>query len=475
MGKRSFAKNYAFNLFYQTVIIALPLVTTPYLSRVLGAEEIGKYSFAHSIVSYFSLAAALGSTVYGQRLIAKESDREERTRLFFEVLLLRAMGVGAACLIYGFAVVPRSSSPLLYAVVALEILNVAFDISWFFQGAEDLKPVALCTAISKLFAVAGIFIFVKEPQDLIVYVIIYCGAYVLGSALPWVLLPRYLSLKDRRWRGLRIGRHFLPALSLFISQAAIQVYVVLDKTMIGVITGSDVENGYYEQSQKLARVLVAIVTSLGVVMASRVAVLWKENKKSEVYSLIFDSFRFVFALGMPIAVGVPIVADRFVPIFYGEGFEPVAPLISVLAVMVLIIGCSNVVGIQLLVPTEREKLLTVSVVAGAVVNLFLNLWLIRLWGSTGAAIASLAAELAVTGVQFFFVRREISVLKVLKILLRYLLYGGIMGAVGLGASRLASEGFWGFAIVVASCAVTYGGLLLVTRDKALNVFRRRKI
>ena len=470
--ERSFAQNYLFNLIYQILAIALPLITTPYLSRVLGAEGIGQYSFAQSIVSYFALAAALGTSIYGQRQIARVKDRpEERSRLFFEILLFRVCGAVLACLIYCLTIMPRSSSPLLYAVAAIEILTVAVDITWFYQGMENFAPIAICTTVGRVLAMVGIFVLVKTKEDLVIYVCLYCASLLFAHLLSFFGLRRYIV----RVRGVRLHLlcHLLPALALFVSQFAIQVYTVLDKTMIGLITGSDLENGYYEQSHRLINVLMALVTSLCAVMASRVAVLWRTDRK-EVDRLIHGSFRLIFALGLPLAVGVVLILSRFVPIFYGPGFEPVIPIIQVFVLMFPILGCSNVIGLQYLVPTGREKLLTVSVFAGALVNVVLNLFLIRAFAARGAAIASVVAELVVSVVQFYFVRREIRVLSVLKLLLRYGIFAAIMGGVGYAVSLYAPQGILGIALIVLPCVALYGILLLLTRDPVLGVFKKSK-
>ncbi len=469
MAQKTFAKNYIFNLLYQGLSLALPLVTTPYLSRVLGADGIGKYSFPQSIVSYFALAAALGSTLYGQRAIARVShDSGERARAFFEIFLLRAVGVAVAVVIYGGAILPHVGDPLLYAVAAIEILGVALDVTWFYQGMEDFRPIALCTAIGRLLAVPTIFLFVRDRGDLIVYVACYGASLLLGHLLLWGGVRKYLSRVSLR--RLHVLRHTLPSLALFASQFAIQIYTVLDKTMIGLITRSDFENGYYEQSQKLVRVLLALVTSLGVVMASRVAVLWREEKRERVYDLVYGSFRFAFALGLPMAVGCGLILSRFVPIFYGEGFEPVMPILRALVWLFPVVGCSNVIGIQLLVPTGRERLLTFSVVAGALVNVLLNAVLIVYRAAVGAAIASVIAECAVTATQFFFVRRELHALRVLKMLARYALLSAVMGAVGLALSYVAPAGILGVALIVLPCVAVYGVLLLVLRDPVMRFF-----
>ncbi len=473
MKQKSLAKNYIFNLFYQIIAIALPLVTTPYLSRVLGADGIGRYSFAQSIVSYFALAAALGSTLYGQRLIARVSaDPEARSRHFWEILLFRLLGAILATLIFCICILPTSLDPLLYAVAAIEILTVAFDITWFYQGMEDFRPIAVCTAVGRLLAMVAVFLFVKTKSDLIVYVACYCVSILAGYLFSWHGVRRYLVAVSPR--SFRIRQHLLPSVSLFASQFAIQIYTVLDKTMIGLITKSDFENGYYEQSQKLIKVLIALVTSLGAVMASRVAVLWRENKKQDVYRLLEGAFRFIFALGLPMAAGCILILSRFVPVFYGDGFEPVVPIIRILCIMFPIIGCSNVVGIQLLVPTGREKHLTRSVLVGAGVNVVLNAVMIPLWAALGAAIASVIAECAVTATQLFTVRREVDLSKILKSFVRYLALTAVMTGVGVALSRVAPDGILGIAVIALPCILVYGALLLVLRDPVLSLFKGRE-
>lgn len=468
----SFAKNYIFNLLYQVLAIALPLVTTPYLSRVLGADGIGQYSFAQSVVSYFALAAALGSTLYGQRLIARVgTEPEERSRRFWEIFLLRVLGALAATLIYCLCILPNCSDVLLYAVAAIEILTVAVDITWFYQGMEDFQPIAVCTAVGRVIAVAAVFTLVRTREDLIVYVVCYCVSILLGNLFSWYGVRKYLVAVSPRSLSLR--GHLIPSVALFASQFAIQIYTVLDKTMIGLITQSDFENGYYEQSQKLIKVLIALVTSLGVVMASRVAVLWKENKKKEVYDLMYGSFRFTFALGLPMAAGCMLILSRFVPVFYGDGFEPVIAIIRVLCLMFPIIGCSNVIGIQLLVPTGREKYLTRSVLVGAGVNVAFNAVMIPLWGAMGAAAASVIAEGAVTAVQFYVVRKEIRLGRVAISFLRYSGLTAVMAAVGLAVAYFAPDGILGMAIIVLPCVAVYGLLLVILKDPVFAFFKNR--
>lgn len=466
MKKKSLSINFAFYLAYQILLYIVPLVTTPYLSRVLGAEGIGRYSFAQSIVSYFVLAATLGTTLYGQRKIASlKHDPAAQTEAFWQIFLLRVVTTTAALLVYGAVILPNCGDPLLYMVSAIELMGVAVDISWLFQGSESFSTITICNGLSKILSVAIIFLLVRTSADLNVYVAIYCGMSVAGNLTQWLFAFRYLQ-RGVKGRPLAFLQHLRPALGLFVAQVAIQVYTVLDKTMIGVITQSDAQNGYYEQAQKLIRVLTTLTTSIGTVMASRVAILWREEKYDEIERMLQTSFRVIFCLACPVVVGVFLVAKRFVPIFYGAGFDDVTPLLYILVFLVPIIGVSNVIGMQYLVPTGKEVYLTRSVIIGSVVNFGFNAFLIPQIGALGAAVASIIAEFCVSGIQVYTVCELIDFKPIVRLFVRYCLCSVPMAVLGLAVSAVAPQGIVGLLMIVVVCVAVYGLELVFIKDPA---------
>lgn len=471
MKETSLSKNFIYNLLYQILLYAVPFITTPYLSRVLYAEGIGRYSFAQSIVSYFVLAATLGTNLYGQRQIASiKNDPSRRNCIFWEIVLLRIGTVFVALLVYFLCVFPLCPDKHLYSIAAIEILSVALDISWFFQGSENFCVITNVSGACKVISIALIFLFVKDNSDLNRYVLIYCGTTAIGNLLQWACLPRALPRSHKTKRTLHPLEHLYPSFLLFTAQVAIQVYTVLDKTMIGMITGSDAQNGYYEQAQKMIRVLTSLTTSIGAVMTSRIASLWKEKKTTEIQSMVETSFRVIFALGMPVAMGMWVIAPRFVPVFYGEGFEPVIPLLRLLSVLVLVVGCSNVTGIQYLVPTGKERYLTRSVAIGAVINFFLNLLWIGKYQAMGAATASLIAEVCVTAIQLFTVRKELYLKPILHLFFRYFAITMAMSVLTFTIELFAPAGILGLSIIIVSSVVLYGLGLILLRDPIILFF-----
>jgi hypothetical protein len=263
MKKKSVVKNYIYNLIYQILVILVPVITTPYLSRILGAENIGIYSYTISITTYFVLFGSLGIATYGQREIAYHSNNEEkRTKTFVEIISLRIIFLIISLVVFYFSFCLDGKYHNYYKILIFEIIANSIDISWFFQGIEEFKKIIVRNVFIKLIGVISIFVLIKTSEDLSIYYMIYVGANLLGNMSLWGYILKYTKIKKIKLKELNIRRHIKPTISLFIPQVAIQIYTVLDKTMIGMMVEDKREVGYYEQAQKIMKLLLAIVTSL---------------------------------------------------------------------------------------------------------------------------------------------------------------------------------------------------------------------
>ena len=460
---KSIKKNYLYNLIYQALILIVPLITTPYLSRALGAEAIGIYSYTISITTYFVLFGSLGIALYGQREIAYvQDDKEKRSTVFLEILLMRFITLGISMLIFYLSFVKQGQYSIYYKILILEIISNSIDISWFFQGIEEFKKTVVRNAIVKIISVICIFIFVKNTNDLLKYFIIYVLSTFLGNLSLWMYLPKYIEKVNLK--NIKIFKHLKPAIALFIPQIAVQIYTVLDKTMIGAIVEDKAEVGFYEQSQKIVKLLLAIATSLGTVMSPRMASTFAKGDKEKIKEYLNKSFAFLMMLAFPLMFGMVSVASKFVPVFYGNGYDKVITLINIIIPIILIIGFSNAIGSQYLLPTKKQKEYTTSVVAGAIVNVLLNLILIKNWQSIGASIATVIAECTVTGLQIYFIRKEIDVLSIFKMSKKYFIASIPMFIVSLFLGRLIDNNIVSI-IVQAFCgAIVYFVVLLCFRD-----------
>ena len=425
MAQKSITKNYIYNLIYQVLILVLPLVTTPYLSRVLGAEGIGIYSYTYSIVTYFILFGSLGVALYGQREIAYAQENvEKRKQTFIEIIIFRFIAIGLAVVAYFFLFMQGENYQIYYRILLIELIAAAFDISWFFQGIEEFKRTVTRNVLVRICSVSLVFILVNTKEDLAKFTLIYSLADLIGNLSLWLYLPKYIN--GIKISKINVFQHLPQIVLLFIPQIANQLYKILDTTMIGKIIADKSELGFYEQSQKVIRLLLTIVTSLGVVMIPRVASTFASGDKEKVNSYMKMSFRFVFFLAFPIMFGIVSISKDFVPIFFGDGYEKVALLINIISPILLLMGVANVVGTQYLLPTKRQKEYTISITIGVCSNFILNYFFIKRWGAVGASIATVLSQLVIDIIQFWYIKSEIKIRELFKLSYKYLFSALIM-------------------------------------------------
>lgn len=408
IGQKSATKNYLYNLTYQIFSLFVPLVTTPYISRVLGANLIGIYSYTSSIVSYFTLVAALGINMYGQREIAYcRGLKEKESIVFWKIFYIKLVTVLFAMITYIFFLLFYKKYQTVFSIQIITILAVFFDVTWFYQGKENFQIIAIRNILVKLICAIAIFIFVKETNDFNVYVFINVLSVFVSNVLLCLGIPSQICKVS--FSKINSMESIKPILEFFIPIIAVQIYSVLDKTMIGALASNTSENGYYEQTQKIINIGMAIVTSIGPVLYPSVSRLYAENRFQYAKKIVEKSFRLVFLISCPIAFGIMGIAKNFVPVFFGEGFEPVIKLLYIYAFVIFFIPVSNVAGYVVLNPTKQQNKATLAVIIGAIVNFTLNMFLIPRYYSMGAAIATVIAEVIVSVFHMYFVRSYISI------------------------------------------------------------------
>ena len=459
-------KNYLYNFSYQILVLIVPLITTPYVSRVLGAKGVGTFSYTNSIVQYFILFGCMGLNLYGQREIAYvQHEKEKRDKAFWELVILRIVTVSISLVVFYFTLASHGKYASVFIIMCLDIFASMVDISWVFQGIEDFKKIVVRNFIIKIVGVLLIFLFVKSSDDLLLYVICHSATLFLGNLSMWAYIPKLVG--KVKIRELEIKKHIKPTIVLFLPQIAISIYTVLDKTMIGFLTESEAEVAYYEQGQKIIKIVMTLVTSLGTVMMPRVANLFKQNEMDKVKNYLSKSFRFVFFLSFPMMFGLMAVSSNIVPWFFGLGYEKVIPNMMVIAPILVIIAFSNLMGNQFLLPTERQKEYTLSVITGCIVNFFLNLLLIPHFLSLGAAVATVIAETSVTGVQVYFTRKDFNYGDIIGKNKHYIFSSLIMFFPTYFLARYLSPSIINTFICVAIGGVIYLGLLFAMKDETL--------
>lgn len=421
---KSIAKNFMYNLLLQIVTLFMPLITVPYVSRILGKEGIGVYSYTLSITQYFIILGTLGISMYGNRQIAYVRDNKEKmSNTFWAITLLKiitsSIALIAYILVFGFS----KAYGQIYLIQSMNIIAAMIDISWLYMGLEDFKKTVTRNLVVKIMGVICIFLFVKKYDDLYKYIVINGFMNLLGNLVMWMYVPKVISKSKITLYDIR--EHFIPAVQLFIPQITIQIYAVLDKTMIGVLANTG-EVGLYEQSQKIVKLVLGLVTSLGVVMLPRMSNTFANGDSEKMNGYLNKSLQGVAYVSIPMSVGLAAVSNEFVPWFFGSDFKSVSYLMIILTPILFLIAMSNVIGIQYLMPSNRTKEFTVSVTVGAIVNVILNLILIPKYKAIGACISTVIAEFSVTLVQYLCVRDSIKNRSLSTSILKYAITSVVM-------------------------------------------------
>lgn len=461
MRKESVKKNYIYNMLYQLLVIIIPIITTPYIARRLGADGNGIYGYTISIVTYFILFGSLGISLYGQREIAYyQNDKEKRSSIFWELFIIRLITMLISAILFYLIFCLNGYYAIYYRILLIEMLANVLDISWFFQGMEDFKKIVIRNFIIKIISVICILFFIKGPDDVNIYLLIYVLSTLFGSLSLWISIFKYIGKTNK----LEFKKHIPLIMSLFIPQIAIQIYTVVDKTMIGNMLNDMAEVGYYEQAQKISKLLLTVITSLGTVMIPRMAFTYKKKDYDKLFYYMKKTINFVWLLGCAITFGLIAVAPEFVPLFFGDGYEPVVNLLYVFSFIVLAIGINNVIGMQYLIPTKKEKYFTISVVSAAIFNFIFNIFMIKFIGTIGAAIASVLAETFIIFIQLYFIRKEFQVSYVFKIGIKYIIFGCIMLCVSQFIGSFFNGNLLKIFVKIIVGGIIYISLLLISKD-----------
>lgn len=461
---KSIKKNYLYNLAFQILAIILPIITAPYLARVLGVEGVGTSAYTLSIVAYFILIANLGIASFGQREIAMyQDDKKKYSKIFWNLMAFRMVAGVVTTIAYLVLILLANRYQVIYGILIINLLANIFDISWFYQGLEEYKFISIRNILVKLLFTISIFVFVKTPDDLNLYMLLNGLSLAISTFALWTRLHKDINKPD--FKSIKPFKYFKDTLIYFLPQVATTIYTVLDRTMLGLMTDGQVENGYYEQSYKIIQVALAVVTSLNLVMAPRIAFLYKKNNIQEIKERLRKSMRFVGLLAVPITFGIAAIASSLVPWFFGEGYEKVSDLLPIFAPIVLIIAFSNCLGGQCLTPCGMRLQSAIALWVGAVLNLVCNLLLIPKMGSFGATIGSLVAEGTITVLYFWLSKKYVSVKHTFADYIKYVIAGAIMYFAVVIVKGFFPPTILYTAIEAAIGCVVYGLILIILQDK----------
>lgn len=470
-------KNYLYNVVYQVLLLIVPLITVPYISRVLGPDLVGINSYTNSWMTFFMLIGQMGISLYGNREIAyHRENKEQRSKIFWGIEALQLLTILFALALYITAVMLFSTTFKRYFLLqTFWIIAAGVDVSWYFMGMENFQRTVTRNLVVKIISVIMILALIKNHNDLGKYIVILGGSNLVGNLTLWPYLKKEIVWVPLiEWKPFS---HFYPSLLLFIPTITTQIYLVVNRLMLGRMSTQN-QLGQFENTDKIIKIILAVVTASGQVMLPHIANKFSNGNVKGVRDSLYNSFDFITALAVPMMFGVMAVAEPLAPWFLGQAFAPAGELMMVEAPIILFIAWSNVTGIQYLMPVNRTNEYTISVSIGAVVNIVANMFLIALFAAKGAALATDVSEFAVTAVQLYYIRNTISRRKLFSSVWKYLLCGLVMFLIVFRLSHMIKMSVPNLVVEVITGALAYVvGIILIHApivDQALHLISNRK-
>ena len=468
-------KNYLYNAGYQILNMIIPLITVPYISRVLGAHDVGINEYTNSWVTFFFLMGQMGITLYGNREVAyHRDDLYKRSQTFWGVEALQLLTVSTAFVLYLVAVFLFSTTfKEFFLLQAIWIIATGVDISWYFMGLEEFRITVVRNTLVKIASLILIFTVVKTSNDLGKYILILGASQLVGNLTLWPYLRgNIIWVSVKKWHPFK---HFYPSLLLFIPTITTQVYLVLNRLMLGRMS-TQADLGNFGQADKIVKFVLAVVTATGTVMLPHVANKFAKGDIKGVRNSLYSSFDFVSAISIPMMFGLMAIAKKFGPWFLGNGFVLSGSVMFIEAPIIVFIAWSNVTGTQYLMPINRVRDYTTSVTIGAVSNIVFNFLLIGKWGANGAALATVGSELLVTVTQLVMIRKTISRRKIFKEQWKYIISGiamfiivnRICQSINMTISNLVLEIFVGVFIYIIGLILTKASIV----QEGLKIIRK---
>lgn len=462
--QKSIAKNSIFYLIYTVLNVVFPFATGIYVAHILLPSDIGQVAYAQNIAQYFVILAFLGIPTYGLREIAKaRGNKEDLNNIYSELFFLNLTSTVIFTCIYLALIfsVPnfRGQYPL-YLITGLAIALNALDNSWLYEGLEEFKFTAIRNLIFKIALFVLLLVFVRGTEDFYIYAAITVAGTAGNNIINILFSKRFVKLKVR---GLNIKRHLKPVMMLVIVNLAIEIYTLVDTTMLGIFCPKE-NVAFYSYGSKINKILLQVVNTFTMVIVPRIALYYKEGKLEEFNQLLTNTLKIILILALPLIIGIQFVSQFFICEIYGDAYINSAYVLRILSAVLLISPIGYLLGSRVILSVGKEWKMAICVGAGAVVNVVGNLLLIPHYKEYGAAIASVIGEIVVMVIHLVFGSKYFRLKRFWDTILRVLAASAIMGGFLFGASYIPLNGWAVFAIQFVGAVLIYGILLLLLRE-----------
>ena len=474
MGKKNSLKiNFIFNAFYQVLILLVPLITTPYISRVLGANNNGIYANFYSLVQYFVLITSFGFIDYGTKVIAENRDNNKNKTLIFASIYFSRFIFGFLSLTTYLVLIFTLFSNvdwLLASIFSIYIVSATIDPLFYFQGEERFVSICIRNLSIRVISTIFIFVFVKTRNDLIIYTLILALSQLLATL---IIIPnvKFKEFVKFRLNELDLKDIVKKSFAYFVPYLAVTLFSYLNQTLIGFFGGSDAESGYYAQAIKIVQILISLTSSLNIIMLSRISYLNAINNEQEIKIKVLKTFEVFWLISLPLVFGVCAISSTFIPVFLGADYDKCVILVYILSPTIVFASINGLYGSLFFRPKNKIWIQSFLIFLAALVNLFICVILIPLYGSIGTSIGRTCAEIIQFPFLMFFARKYIDFKMVFKTAIKPLISSVLMFIITFLMNYFLSQVVENLLlltlIIIFTGALSYGMFELLLKDPIL--------
>lgn len=478
MYKTSTRKNFILYYLYQASILLSTFIITPYISKTLGSENLGIYSFTFSIANLLYVIAELGTSTYAVKVIAINKDNKlNLSKAFLEIELMTVYTTVICVLIYIIFSSFQTKYFIYFILWLFFLISAAFDITWFYAGIERFDEIFIKNIILRVLGVISVFLFVKNKNSLSIYIVIHSCMYLVPFALMWTSLPKYISIKNVQVSITNIVNHLKESFVYFIPTIASSLYMIIDKSMLGFMIDDKRESGYYEMASEVmifGKTLTAIVISH--IFQPKASYSYNIGDKESIKKFIYLSSDFTLFLSIGMIFGIFSVSHIFVPVFFGLDFLPVEFLLKIMSPLLIITSIAYILEYEYLMPASKGKNINIYVGLGAIINIILNLFFIYYMRSTGAVIASIITETFILVCFFINSDNIVNLYKIIKLSFKKIISGIIMSLIILLFNNIAKLIGLNNQIILLIADILIGIFMyvlseIILRDNIINFYK----
>lgn len=457
-------RNYVYNLIYQIFVMFIPIVTAPYLARVLGAENQGIFSYVQSVANIVSTVTLLGISSYGNRQIAYDrNDKIKMSNTFWEIMVTRVILASIGTIIYLILAILLSKYTVYFCYYYIWLIGTYVDCTWLYVGVEDMKPAVIKNFVAKILAVIGIFMFVKSSKDLINYIVIWGLSVLVANLLAFSQLKKYVLKPLIKWKNIIF--HIKGSAQLFLPYVATLIYLQVDKVMIELLTKQTNQVSFYDNAEKIVTIPLTFITVLSTVMMPRIANEFKNGNRNNIKKYLIKAGDVSLYLAFPMTFGLILLSKQFVPWYLGNEFIPVYLGIIIISPIIISNSLVGISGKQYFMATNQIMILLVSYMSTAIMNIIINLLLIPKFGFIGAAIATLISSYTNVIIQFTYLNKQIYIKEILSNSMRYITYSVFMSIIIFVITNNMKSTPITTIIQIMIGVVTYFGISYLMKEK----------